>query len=278
MIDHAGIEMAQGYSIAGERVEGVNDNMVFSHYHDFYELYYLESGQRFHFYKDELYEIEGGQFVLFPPYVMHRSYGTEGIAFKRIVLYFRPGEIASEELANALHDSGGVYRFDDKPRRKIHALLESLITLQRTDAFNNELSKSLLNVLLISILRHGKLQKKTTQYSRIEQVIHYIHDNYQQDLSLELLSKQFYISPYHLCHEFKRYTNRTIIEYLNVTRIMQAQRKLMETNHTITEICHQTGFKNLTHFNRVFRTITNMTPSQYRKSGKSISFDTTSNG
>lgn len=277
MIDHAGIEMAQGYAIAGERVEGVNENMAFSHYHDFYEIYYLEKGQRFHFYKDELYEIEGGQFVLFPPYVMHRSYGADGIAFKRIVLYFRPTEIASEELEETLHASGGVYQLDNTPKRHVHNLLETLITLQRTDSFNQELAHSLLNVLLIYILRFGKQQKKTTQYSRIEQIIHYIHDHYQQDLSLDMLSKKFYVSPYYLCHEFKRYTNRTIIEYINVTRIMHAQRKLMETDSSITEICHATGFKNLTHFNRVFRSVTNMTPTDYRKTGKTVSFNT-SNG
>lgn len=40
MIDQAGIMMAQGYSIASERIAGVNDNMAKSHYHDYFELYY----------------------------------------------------------------------------------------------------------------------------------------------------------------------------------------------------------------------------------------------
>lgn len=42
MIDQAGIMMAQGAEIACERIAGVNDNMTQPHYHNYYELYYLE--------------------------------------------------------------------------------------------------------------------------------------------------------------------------------------------------------------------------------------------
>lgn len=94
--------------------------------------------------------------------------------------------------------------------------------------------------------------------------------NYDKDISLDMLAKKFYISPYHLCHEFKRYTGRTLVEYINITRIMNAQRKIMETNDSITDICSHTGFKNLTHFNRVFRSITGTSPSKYRKSATNV--------
>ena len=63
----------------------------------------------------------------------------------------------------------------------------------------------------------------------------------------------------------KMNTNSTIIRYINVTRIMNAQRKFMETSKNITDISKETGFSNLTHFNRVFKSVTGMSPSQYRK-------------
>ena len=47
MIDQAGILMAQGSGIACERIQGVNDNMSQSHYHEYYEIYYLEAGDVF---------------------------------------------------------------------------------------------------------------------------------------------------------------------------------------------------------------------------------------
>ena len=39
----------------------------------------------------------------------------------------------------------------------------------------------------------------------------------------------------------------------------------METKKSLTEISHETGFSSLTHFNRIFKAETNLTPSEYRK-------------
>lgn len=91
MIDQAGLRMDKGYQIACERIQGVNDNMAKSHYHEYFELYYLESGKRYHIADDTLYCLNSGEFILFPPYVMHHSYGDSDVSFKRLVLIL-PGK------------------------------------------------------------------------------------------------------------------------------------------------------------------------------------------
>ena len=111
---------------------------------------------------------------------------------------------------------------------------------------------------------------KKEQFDRMRQIISYMHTHYQEDISLEQLAKVFYISPYYLCREFKRHMDCTMVQYLNVTRIMNAQRKLMETDLNITQVSRETGFSNLTHFNRVFKSIAGMTPSEYQKKHKSM--------
>lgn len=194
MIDQAGIMMAQGALIASERIIGVNDNMAQSHYHEYFELYYLETGERFHMVQDRCYKMTAGEFIIFPPYVMHYSYGEKDMPFKRLVLYFR--------------------------------------------------------------------QEKR---SRINEIISYIHSHYYEDLKLECLAQQFYISPWYLCREFKRYTNSTLVNYINVTRIMNAQRSFMETDKNVTQISQEVGFSSLTHFNRVFKAVTGTTPSEYKR-------------
>ena len=88
MIDQAGILMAQGSGIACERIQGVNDNMSQSHYHEYYEIYYLEAGERFHMVEDKLYKMEAGEFIIFPPYVMHHSYGAEKCRLKEYCCIF----------------------------------------------------------------------------------------------------------------------------------------------------------------------------------------------
>jgi AraC-like DNA-binding protein/mannose-6-phosphate isomerase-like protein (cupin superfamily) len=269
MIDSAGIRMAQGQTIACERIEGVNDNMLKSHYHDFYELYYLERGERCHMIQDKLYFIHSGQFVFFPPYVMHHSYGEKDIPFKRIVLYFRPTEIQSSRLIEAFGGSGQVYTAESDHRLSIHQLFKMILQEEEnTSSFKDEYMHTLLNLLLLSIKRQGSQTVQQVKQTRIGQIVDYIHKHYFDNISLEDLSKEFYVSPYYLCREFKKCTNRTIIQYINITRIMNAQTKIMETNKSITEIANETGFSNITHFNRIFKSNTGITPSEYRKQYK----------
>lgn len=266
MIDQAGILMAQGAEIACERIEGVNDNMVKSHYHEYFELYYLEKGERFHMFQDELYKMYPGEFMIFPPYVMHRSFGDQNIPFKRLVLYFEKEKILSEELRNLIEAGIGVYRPEQKKNSAIRQILRNLLKEQENPSvLSEEYRTAQINSLLLHVVRELEKPERVERHDRIGDVIHFIHKNFDSEISLEQLSQIFYVSPYYLCREFKKYTNTTIVQYLNVTRIMNAQRKLMETNRSITEISRETGFSNLTHFNRVFKNIVGASPSQFRK-------------
>mgnify|MGYP000755542842 FL=1 len=88
MIDVAQTSMAAGAACAIAQVTGVNDNMSQSHYHDYFELYFLDSGERYHLMDDKLFKLQAGDCILFPPQTMHRSYGDQDMAFSRAVLYF----------------------------------------------------------------------------------------------------------------------------------------------------------------------------------------------
>lgn len=122
-------------------------------------------------------------------------------------------------------------------------------------------------MFLFTMLMHTRRREpeQLKETGRTTQIVSYIHKHYQEDITLEQLAQMFYVSPFYLCREFKRYTNSTIVQYVNITRVMNAQRRLMETDKTVTEISRETGFSNLTHFNRVFKSITGTTPSGYRK-------------
>lgn len=275
MLDQAGIFMAQGKSIACERISGVNDNMVKSHYHNYYELYFLESGERLQRLQDHLYQLRAGDILLFSPYIMHFSYGEKDVPFRRILLYFHRDAIDSPDLLNSLDSRNGMYRPTSQERTFLHQLLNQLLEEQsRPGPFQDGCMHALLNLFLYQLIRVSPVpaaQNRKGQ-NRIGQIIQYIHSHYDEDLSLDQLSQRFYISPYHLCREFKQYTNSTLVQYINATRIMNAQRKFMETDKSITQISKETGFSNLTHFNRVFKSVTGMTPSGYRKTHENQEF------
>lgn len=266
MIDQASYRIAQGRSISCERIEGINDNMSKSHFHDYFEIYYLESGERYHVIDDNIYCIHPGEMALFAPYVMHHSYSSKDVQFKRLLVYFRRESILHPEMIKALEESGGIYKLELKEKQIIYQALKELLHEEVNPGSYQEVRMvSLLNNMLVTLLRNTHPCVKPEKQQRVTSIINYIHTHYQEDLSLDRLSQQFFISSYYLCREFKRFTNTTIIQYINTIRILNAQRMFMETDKNITEISKELGFSNITHFERVFKSITGMSPSQNRK-------------
>lgn len=266
MFDRAGVLMEEGAAVACHRVEGMNDNMSHSHYHLYYELYFLESGYRHHIMQGEQYETKVGSFMIFEPYVMHYSYSDNNVPFKRTVLYFTESAIASPALLELLKGSSGLYEPEAKISSTVHSLLNEILREQeRDDGLHEAAMENLLNTLLLIIMRSTQASPKPETQSRMAKIVTYIESNYQRELKLKDIADRFYISEYYLCHEFKKYTNRTIVQYTNTLRILHAQRLIAETDLNFTKIAEQTGFSSLTHFNRTFKSIVGKSPSAYRR-------------
>src|SRR5690606_25133799 len=90
-------------------------------------------------------------------------------------------------------------------------------------------------------------------------------ENYHQNITLEMISSRFYISPYYFSRIFKQTTGLNFKEYLHLLRIREAQRLLKETELKIIEIAERIGYMNITHFNRKFKQVTHTSPKEYRK-------------
>lgn len=266
MIDNAAIYMSQGERLALAYAEGINSNMSNSHFHDFYELYYLISGERFHMIEGEIYHMKANSFVLFPPHTMHHSYGDRDIPFKRIVLYFKADLFSSPELDLLLCDKVRIFSFGNTKFSSVYQLLESIDEeLKSSETFHFEYASSLLNQLMFTILRINFPPVENHQQNLITKAVAYIHEHYAEEIKISDLADFLYVSPYYLCRKFKETTGQTIIQYLNITRILRAERLLLETRNSITQISKEVGFSNLTHFNRMFKRITGCSPREKKK-------------
>ena len=84
-------------------------------------------------------------------------------------------------------------------------------------------------------------------------------------MTLQTISERFYISPYYFSRTFKQITGFTFIEYLNGVRIKEAQKLLRKTNLSIGKIAESVGYQNNTHFGRLFKKATGISPLAYRK-------------
>ncbi len=92
-----------------------------------------------------------------------------------------------------------------------------------------------------------------------------LHRNYHSTLSLDRLAKRCDVSKQHLCRIFKKDCGSTIGEYVSRIRLEMAKRLLKNSNYAVSHIQEMIGYKSRTHFFKIFRNETKLSPSEYRK-------------
>lgn len=103
---------------------------------------------------------------------------------------------------------------------------------------------------------------------RISMVKDYISLHYRDDLKLSELADLVSMTPTSLCHIFKRYHNKRISDIIVETRIQHAKEMLISTDIKIRFVAYECGFSTLTNFNRLFKRLTGMTPTEYKNNTK----------
>ena len=109
--------------------------------------------------------------------------------------------------------------------------------------------------------------------SKLNSVIDFININYMQDISREGLAGAIDMSTDYMSRLFKTYTGKKINEYINELRIQEAMKKLQDKEIKIIDIALSVGFESLSTFNRAFKNVAGITPSEYRSQVISASSD-----
>ena len=99
---------------------------------------------------------------------------------------------------------------------------------------------------------------------RVEKVRQYIDEHYSDQLKLADLAALVGMSPVSFSRFFHQRTGRTLSEYIVDIRLGRAARMLVDTSKTVSEICYECGFNNLSNFNRTFKARRNCTPRDFR--------------
>jgi two-component system response regulator YesN len=100
----------------------------------------------------------------------------------------------------------------------------------------------------------------------IKSVCDFIHNHYQDDLTLTQMAEYSNVSISHFSSLFKRYTGESLVSYINQVRVAKAKELLRNSNDKIYLIAENVGFSSQPYFIRVFKNVTGMSPNEYRKS------------
>jgi AraC family transcriptional activator of pobA len=108
-------------------------------------------------------------------------------------------------------------------------------------------------------------RNKPEMEGTISPLIRHLTAHFDEPLTIEEAARMCSLSPNYFCSLFKKTTGKTLIEYINMLRIHEADRLLRESDYRVNEIAYRVGFSNLTYFGRVFKKMKNVTPSDLRR-------------
>ncbi|MEW5898737.1 MAG: AraC family transcriptional regulator, partial [Bacillota bacterium] len=101
-------------------------------------------------------------------------------------------------------------------------------------------------------------------YQIAQQVINYLENNYNQKISLEEVAQSVYLNPVYLSTVFKQETGYTFSDYLTLVRVEKAK-KLLDSRLPVKEVARKVGYPDSNYFCRVFKKVTGVTATDYRK-------------
>ena len=105
---------------------------------------------------------------------------------------------------------------------------------------------------------------------RLKKVLKYIQENYIRKLPMEEVAKQIHLSPSAFSHYFKKRTLKSFTQFVLELRLGKAAQLLQHTDMPIMSISYESGFQNLSHFNRSFNKKYNLSPLKFRVSRTSM--------
>jgi AraC-like DNA-binding protein/ligand-binding sensor protein len=148
-------------------------------------------------------------------------------------------------------------RFDVRELIGDISLLAQLIELTFRDSLRGN-----------SIVRNVDLSQTLNAHQNnfiINNTKKFINENYDKELTLKLLASNSYCNYTYLSYLFKDKMNLGVIDYINNIRIQKSKELLDITSKSITEISLKVGFNDSSYFTRVFKSITGLSPKEYRE-------------
>lgn len=255
-------------------------DIVEVHHHDFYEVYFFLGNEIEYWVDGHIFHLQAGDLLLISPMELHRPIvNPDSPVYERIVLWINKSyleEISGEEVNltrcfdNNLATHCNLLRPTGVQRSEIMTRMSELVRESYGQDYGNRLCASgILLQLMVELNRmalhsasHPALQEEAQEEAPllISRVLDYIGEHYNEDLSLEGLAQRFYVSKYHLSHEFTRAVGVGVYRYIMLKRLLIAKQMLTAGSNP-GEVYTLCGFRDYTNFYRAFKAEYGISPS-----------------
>ena len=239
------------------------------HSHRAYEMFILESGATTMLIGDRLFPLSQGDILLVAPETIHANKG--GVEHYRYAVHFTMDylkkyfdETVCREITDIIKNNRLTMRTDAYKR-----ILEILGNMQ-TEFGSKHSYIHLAEILtIISNPANRTTPHQRTENKTVQNIMNYINSDYPSITSLDDIASHAHISKEYLCQLFKKETGITVSHYLNGVRIQNACEILKKGKSNVIETAMLCGYNSSMYFCKIFKSIVNMTPKEYRKSVRS---------
>lgn len=252
---------------------------VTDHTHDYYEFYVFMEGSVSMSIEGKAYHLKPGDMLLIPPGIRHHAFNVEeNVPYQRFVFWIsqdychRLKEVSEDYVYLMKHVQSKkqfLYHYDPVGFNALQAKIFRLIEEIHADRFGKAAKIELcVNELMLHLNRTVyEMEHPTTRKEAdalYDNIIQYIESHLDADLSLDELSKTFYVSKFHISHIFKENFGISIHQYITKKRLSMCRDAIL-SNDNITKVYLMFGFKDYTSFFRAFKKEYGISPKEYKE-------------
>jgi AraC-like DNA-binding protein/mannose-6-phosphate isomerase-like protein (cupin superfamily) len=252
-----------------------------SHRHDVMEFSLVIEGKGTEWVNGVPHEMVPGTVTLIKPYQFHEisNCGSSPLVLLNCMfgleLLLSASTTEGRDIVDALLPSESTKPYFFHLQHPAHAKMEALFRelhqeFSSDSPFRHTMLKAKLTEILVFMERNRSLEPKQTapavkiKPNLASDLLLYLHLHYQDDLSLEQLAAQFYISKTHLSSMFRQTTGRSFVELLHEIRLRHACSLLVVSDLTMADVASESGFHSSKTFFRVFKQYKGITPKEYK--------------
>lgn len=254
-------------------------NLPYWHCHPEYEITFVSNGTGKRQIADHISYYHEGDLIFLGPNIPHLGFAQELYeSHQEIVIQMRGDFLGHDfmdtpELANIKQlferaKSGVTFYGHTK-----WVIGEMLTKMTQMDNFQRlvELLK-VLHILATSQdfvslnINHMSAVVKPQDHYRMRQIFEFVEENFRRQFSQDEIARHISMTTPAFCRFFKKLNHKVFTDFLKEYRVARACNLLASEAESISAVCFDSGFNNLSHFNKQFKDVTGKTPSEYRKS------------
>lgn len=252
------------------------DEKVEYHYHEFCKLLFLVSGSGGYVVDGQRYLLQPGDVVLVGSRCVHCPELDGQQPYERVILYISPDFLQQQGAADCdlleifSGQNAHVLRLKENARLKLYKQVSRLEEALSGEEYGRTLLSTAALLRLLVLLGRFQRQEEvqqphtvTPQKGLVLKLMRYIDEHLTEDLDIDRLAEQFFVSKYHMMRLFRQETGFTVHTYLLHRRLLHA-RSLIEGGVRATEASVQAGFGSYSSFTRAYGKYYGTTPTGRR--------------